>query len=302
MTGRAARIGIPIAVGVLFLAGWQALVVGNDIRPYLLPKPTAIWEQMVHNRADILTTARVTGTNALVGLLAGAILGDPGRARRAPVPRRRLDAGALGRRGERDADHRAGADLQHHVLHHQLGAAAARGRAGRVLPAVHQRAAGAAPGRADPSGADGQLRGRRLDLRPARSASPALSRSSSPGCGWPPRSRSSPPWSPSTSAASRTGSAPGSPPPPRTPPTRGRGRTWPPRALSACSSTSSRPRSSGSRCRGTSLADTAPRRAAAVRTHLTPEEHSMRRTTMRKAVRGLSAGAAVVLLATACGT
>ena len=75
MTGRAARIGIPIAVCVLFLAGWQALVVGNDIKPYLLPKPTAIWEQMVHNRADILTTARVTGTNALVGLLAGAILG-----------------------------------------------------------------------------------------------------------------------------------------------------------------------------------------------------------------------------------
>ena len=75
MTGRAVRIGIPIAVGVLFLAGWQALVVGNDIKPYLLPKPTAIWEQMVHNRADILTTARVTGTNALVGLLAGAILG-----------------------------------------------------------------------------------------------------------------------------------------------------------------------------------------------------------------------------------
>jgi NitT/TauT family transport system permease protein len=75
VTGRAARIGIPIAVGVLLLAGWQALVVGNDIKPYLLPKPSAIWEQMVHNRADILTTARVTGTNALVGLLAGAILG-----------------------------------------------------------------------------------------------------------------------------------------------------------------------------------------------------------------------------------
>jgi len=75
VTGRAARIGIPIAVGVLFLVGWQALVVGNDIKPYLLPKPSAIWEQVVHNREDILTTARVTGTNALVGLLAGAILG-----------------------------------------------------------------------------------------------------------------------------------------------------------------------------------------------------------------------------------
>jgi NitT/TauT family transport system permease protein len=75
MTGRVARVGIPIVVGVLFLAGWQALVVGNDIKPYLLPKPSAIWEQIVHNRGDILTTARVTGTNALVGLLAGAILG-----------------------------------------------------------------------------------------------------------------------------------------------------------------------------------------------------------------------------------
>jgi NitT/TauT family transport system permease protein len=75
VTGRAARIGIPIAVGVLLLAGWQAFVVGNDIKPYLLPKPSAIWEQMVHNRSDIFTTARVTGTNALVGLLVGAILG-----------------------------------------------------------------------------------------------------------------------------------------------------------------------------------------------------------------------------------
>jgi NitT/TauT family transport system permease protein len=75
MSSRAVRIGIPIVVGVLFLAGWQALVVGNDIRPYLLPKPSAIWEQIVHNRGDIVTTARVTGTNALVGLLAGAILG-----------------------------------------------------------------------------------------------------------------------------------------------------------------------------------------------------------------------------------
>jgi NitT/TauT family transport system permease protein len=75
VTGRAARIGIPIAVGVLFLVGWQALVVGNDIKPYLLPKPSAIWEQIVHNRDDILTTARVTGTNALVGLVAGAVLG-----------------------------------------------------------------------------------------------------------------------------------------------------------------------------------------------------------------------------------
>lgn len=75
MNTRAARIGIPVAFGILFLAGWQLLVVANDIKPYLLPKPTAIWTQLDRNAEDILATARVTGTNALVGLVAGAVLG-----------------------------------------------------------------------------------------------------------------------------------------------------------------------------------------------------------------------------------
>lgn len=75
MNARAARIGIPVAFGVLFLLAWQAVVVGNDIKPYLLPKPTAIWTQIADNIDDIVKTARVTGTNALVGLVAGAVLG-----------------------------------------------------------------------------------------------------------------------------------------------------------------------------------------------------------------------------------
>jgi len=75
VNSRAARIGIPVVFGVLFLAAWQAVVVGNDIKPYLLPKPTAIWAQITANIDDILKTARVTGTNALVGLVAGAVLG-----------------------------------------------------------------------------------------------------------------------------------------------------------------------------------------------------------------------------------
>lgn len=75
MNSRAARVGIPVAFGILFLAGWQLLVVANDIKPYLLPAPTAIWTQLDRNAADILATARVTGTNALVGLVVGAVLG-----------------------------------------------------------------------------------------------------------------------------------------------------------------------------------------------------------------------------------
>lgn len=72
---RTARILTPVAFGVLFLAGWQLLVVANDIKPYLLPKPTAIWTQFDRNLDDIVSTARVTGTNALVGLVVGAVLG-----------------------------------------------------------------------------------------------------------------------------------------------------------------------------------------------------------------------------------
>lgn len=65
----------PLVVGVAFLAGWEALVRAYRIRPFLLPRPSAIWTQLVDNLDDILASARVTGTNALVGLVAGAVLG-----------------------------------------------------------------------------------------------------------------------------------------------------------------------------------------------------------------------------------
>ena len=75
MNSRAARVGIPVLAGVLFLLGWELLVVANGIKPYLLPKPSAIWTQIERNADDILTTARMTGTNALVGLVVGAVAG-----------------------------------------------------------------------------------------------------------------------------------------------------------------------------------------------------------------------------------
>ena len=75
MNTRAARIGIPVLAGVLLLASWELLVVANDIKPYLLPKPSAIWTQLDRNFSDIVTTATATGTNALVGLVVGAIAG-----------------------------------------------------------------------------------------------------------------------------------------------------------------------------------------------------------------------------------
>lgn len=64
----------PVVVGVGFLALWQAFVVARDIKPYVLPKPTAIWEQFTANAEGIVESAKVTGANALVGLIVGSIL------------------------------------------------------------------------------------------------------------------------------------------------------------------------------------------------------------------------------------
>lgn len=70
-----ARVLPPVVVGIGFLLLWQAFVEARNIQPYVLPKPSAIWEQLRANGSDILGTAKASGANALVGLLAGSVLG-----------------------------------------------------------------------------------------------------------------------------------------------------------------------------------------------------------------------------------
>jgi NitT/TauT family transport system permease protein len=65
----------PLVVAVLFLLVWQLFVEWRDIQPFLLPKPTAIWEQIADNVGEIWKAGRVTGTNALVGIVAGTVGG-----------------------------------------------------------------------------------------------------------------------------------------------------------------------------------------------------------------------------------
>jgi NitT/TauT family transport system permease protein len=72
---RIVRIAAPVVVGVAILLIWEEFVDLRRIRPYLLPKPSAIWHQITLNGHDILDAARVTGGNALVGLVAGSVLG-----------------------------------------------------------------------------------------------------------------------------------------------------------------------------------------------------------------------------------
>lgn len=65
----------PIVFGSVLLLVWQLFVVTRDIKPYLLPRPSAIWHEFVANRDQEWKTAKVTGLNAFGGLAFGAAVG-----------------------------------------------------------------------------------------------------------------------------------------------------------------------------------------------------------------------------------
>ncbi len=68
-------VGPPLLFGVAFLALWEIFVNVRDIKPFVLPKPSAIWEQLRENHDRILDQAWATGQNALVGLAIGLLIG-----------------------------------------------------------------------------------------------------------------------------------------------------------------------------------------------------------------------------------
>ena len=64
----------PVLLGVVALLLWQAFVVGAGIKPYLLPSPTAIVEQLVLVLPLVWSAALATGMNVLVGLVVGSVV------------------------------------------------------------------------------------------------------------------------------------------------------------------------------------------------------------------------------------
>lgn len=72
---RVALAAAPVVFGVAFLTIWEVFVVARHIKPFFLPKPSAIWSEMVANRHEIVKASKVSGTNALIGLLCGTGLG-----------------------------------------------------------------------------------------------------------------------------------------------------------------------------------------------------------------------------------
>ncbi|HSJ50051.1 MAG TPA: ABC transporter permease subunit [Actinomycetota bacterium] len=65
----------PLVFGAAFLALWESAVAAFDLQPYFLPPPSAIWTRFVENLGLIWDATKVSGTNALVGLVAGTVAG-----------------------------------------------------------------------------------------------------------------------------------------------------------------------------------------------------------------------------------
>jgi NitT/TauT family transport system permease protein len=70
-----AAVWPPVLFGVAFLVLWELAVNAFDWKEYFLPAPSVIWEAFVENIDVVREAAIVSGTNALVGLLVGTLLG-----------------------------------------------------------------------------------------------------------------------------------------------------------------------------------------------------------------------------------
>lgn len=69
------RVAAPAALGVLLLAFWQFLVSVVGVSDYLLPSPAAIADQVTEFFPSMVSASKVTGGNALVGLVVGTVVG-----------------------------------------------------------------------------------------------------------------------------------------------------------------------------------------------------------------------------------
>ena len=65
----------PLVVGVVALVGWQLFVTLGRVAPYIVPSPSAIWAELLDQRANIFNAALASGSNALIGLIGGTVLG-----------------------------------------------------------------------------------------------------------------------------------------------------------------------------------------------------------------------------------
>jgi NitT/TauT family transport system permease protein len=65
----------PLVFGTIFVLLWEGLVSAFDLKPFFLPAPSAIARAFVDNVDLIWEATTLSGGNALVGLVAGTVVG-----------------------------------------------------------------------------------------------------------------------------------------------------------------------------------------------------------------------------------
>jgi NitT/TauT family transport system permease protein len=65
----------PVIVGVGVIVLWELTVTLGRIAPFIVPAPSAIWRELVEQRANVWQAALASGANALIGLIAGTVVG-----------------------------------------------------------------------------------------------------------------------------------------------------------------------------------------------------------------------------------
>ncbi|MEO5724975.1 MAG: ABC transporter permease subunit [Ilumatobacteraceae bacterium] len=71
----AVRIVPPLVFGAVLVGLWQWWVVAFDIKPFIIPRPTDIVRQFSSGFDFVRRASTVTGVNAFVGLVCGAVAG-----------------------------------------------------------------------------------------------------------------------------------------------------------------------------------------------------------------------------------
>jgi NitT/TauT family transport system permease protein len=74
-TENALRAVAPVTVGLVVLGAWQFAVSVLGVSEYLLPSPASIVGQLVEYAPSVISAMGITGSNALIGLIVGSILG-----------------------------------------------------------------------------------------------------------------------------------------------------------------------------------------------------------------------------------
>jgi NitT/TauT family transport system permease protein len=73
----AVRVLLPILAFAVTLVLWQVLVVGLDVKPYILPAPTVVFERLVAQLPTLWNAALVTGSEVIIGFLLAAVISIP---------------------------------------------------------------------------------------------------------------------------------------------------------------------------------------------------------------------------------